>query len=129
MEFVPFIWGVIAATFVVVVVYLVRALVEIRKTMVAAREFLTQLNTQLVPVIREAQDVIADVKVTTEGIATRVEDVKSAMEAIGDTGRNISRINYAIGEVTDCLCRVSLLSTGVKAAGKYVVDTISRRRG
>jgi uncharacterized protein YoxC len=129
MEFVPFLWGVIAATIVVVVVYLVRALVEIRKTMVAAREFLTQLNTQLVPVIRETQQVLADVKVTTEGIASRVEDVQSAMTAIGDTGRNISRINCAVGEVADFLSRVSLLSTGVKAAGQYVADKISRRRG
>jgi len=128
MEFVPFLWGVIAATFVVVVVFLVRALVEIRKTMVTAREFLTQLNAQLVPALRETQEVLADLKVTTAGVASRVEDVESAMAAIGDTGRNISRINRAVGEVADFLFRVSLLSTGVKAAGRYVVDKISRRR-
>jgi len=58
-----------------------------------------------------------------------VEDVKSAMTAVGDTGRNISMINAAIGNVADLLSRVSLLSTGAKAAGQYVCDRISRKRG
>lgn len=129
MEFVPFVWGVIAATFVVTMVFLIRAMMEIRRTMVGIREFVARLDTELKPVLRESHDILSDLKVTTNGIASRVDDVKLAMEAIGDTGRNISRINYAVGEVADCLCRVSLLSTGVKAAGKYVVDTISRRRG
>lgn len=129
MEFVSFLWGVIATAFVVLVVFLVRTLVEVRKTMVTAREFMTRLDTQLAPTLRETQDVIADLKVTAAGIASRVDDVQSAMTAIGDTGRNISRINCAVGEVADFLVRIALISTGVKAAGQYVVDRISRRRG
>jgi len=129
MEFVPFVWGVIAATFVVTMVFLIRAMMEIRRTMVVVREFVSRIDAELKPVLRESQEILSDLKVTTNGIASRVEDVKSAMEAIGDTGRNISRINYAVGEVADFLYRMSLMSTGVKAAGKYVADKISRRRG
>jgi len=129
MEFVPFVWGVIAATFVVTMVFLIRAMMEIRRTMVGFRDLINRLDADLRPVLRESHDILADLKVTTNGIASRVEDVKSAMTAIGDTGRNISRVNLALGEVADVVSRVSLLSTGIKAAGKYAVNRIIQRRG
>lgn len=129
MEFVPFVWGVIAATFVVTMVFLIRAMMEIRRTMAGFRELINRLDSELRPVLRETQDILSDLKVTTNGIASRVEDVKSAMTAIGDTGRNISRVNLALGEVADLVSRVSLLSTGIKAAGKYAVNRITQRRG
>lgn len=129
MEFVPFVWGVIAATFVVTMVFLIRAMMEIRRTMVWFREFMTRLDAEIKPVLSETHDVLAELKVTTNGIASRVEDVKSAMTAIGDTGRNISRVNLALGEVADLVSRVSLLSTGFKAAGRYVAERITQRRG
>lgn len=129
MEFVPFLWGLITAALVAAAIFLIRALIEIRKTAVTAGVFVKRLDTDLVPVINELKEVLADLKVTADGVASRVEDVKSAMEAIGDTGRNISKINHAIGEVADFLCRLSVLSTGVKAAGQYVAEKFSRKRG
>jgi uncharacterized protein YoxC len=129
MDSVTGVWIVIAVVLVVVAIFLVRALIEIRATVIAARGLMTRIDTELVPVVKDLQYVLADLKVTTDGIASRVEDVKSAMTAVGDTGRNISRINAVIGTVADVLSRVSLLSTGVKAAGQYVCDRISRKRG
>jgi len=129
MDFLPFLWGLITAAILVVAVFLVRALIEIRKTVVTAGVFVKRLDTDLVPVINELKDVLADLKVTADVVASRVDDVKSAMEAVGDTGRNISRINRAVSEVADILCRLSVLSAGVKAAGQYVADKFSRRRG
>lgn len=129
MESVFTVWIVIAAVLVVVAVFLVRALIEIRATVIAARGLVTRIDTELVPVVRDLQGVLADLKVTTEGIASRVDDVKSAMTAVGDTGRNVTRINAVIGNVADLLTRITLVSTGVKAAGQYVCDRISRKRG
>ncbi|HOI15535.1 MAG TPA: DUF948 domain-containing protein [Geobacteraceae bacterium] len=129
MESVFTVWIVIAAVLVVVAVFLVRALIEIRATVIAARGLVTRIDTELVPVVKDLQGVLADLKVTTEGIASRVDDVKSAMTAVGDTGRNVTRINAVIGNVADLLTRITLVSTGVKAAGQYVCDRISRKRG
>jgi uncharacterized protein YoxC len=119
----------VAITLVIVAVFLVRALLEIRETVVAARGLITRIDTELVPTVRELQQVLSSLQVTAEGVASRVEDVKSAMTAVGDTGRNISRINAVIGEIADFLGRTSLLCAGVKAAGRHVVERISRRRG
>jgi uncharacterized protein YoxC len=129
MESVFTVWIVIAAVLVVVAVFLVRALIEIRATVIAARGLVTRIDTELVPVVKDLQGVLSDLKVTTEGIASRVDDVKSAMTAVGDTGRNVTRINAVIGNVADLLTRITLVSTGVKAAGQYVCDRISRKRG
>lgn len=129
MESVFTVWIVIAAVLVVVAVFLVRALIEIRATVIAARGLVTRIDTELIPVVKDLQGVLADLKVTTEGIASRVDDVKSAMTAVGDTGRNVTRINAVIGNVADLLTRITLVSTGVKAAGQYVCDRISRKRG
>jgi uncharacterized protein YoxC len=128
MDCVFTVWIVIAAVLVVVAGFLVRALIEIRATVIAARGLMTRIDTELIPVVKDLQGVLADLKVTTDGIASRMEDVKSAMTAVGDTGRNISRINAVIGNVADVLSRITLLSTGVKAAGQYVCDRISRKR-
>jgi len=120
---------VVTITLVIVAVFLVRALLEIRETVVAARGLIARIDTELVPTFRELQQVLSSLKVTADGVASRVEDVKSAMTAVGDTGRSISRINAAIGEIADFLGRTSLLCAGVKAAGRHVVERISRKRG
>jgi uncharacterized protein YoxC len=129
MDMVSFMWGVIAVVLVVVAIFLVRALIEIRQTVISARGLIGRIDTELVPTVRELQEILASLKVTADGVASRVEDVKSAMAAVGDTGRNVSRVNAVIGEVADLLSRVTLLSTGVKAAGQYMCDRISGKRG
>jgi len=120
---------VIAATLVVVAVFLVRFLIEVRKTVMAVRGLVTRIDAELVPTVHELQGVLANVKVTMAGVASRVDDVTSAMTAVGDTGRNISRINSVVGEVAGLLGRTSIWRAGVAAAGRHVMERISRRKG
>jgi uncharacterized protein YoxC len=118
----------IAATLIAVSVYAVTVCAELKKTLLAARELIKRIDTEVLPVAADLQEVVSNLKVTTEGVASRVEDVKSAMEAVGDTGRNISRINVAVCHVADIISQVSLLSTGAKAAGQYLRERISQKR-
>jgi uncharacterized protein YoxC len=118
----------IAATLIAVSVYTVTVCAELKKTLFAARELIKRIDSEVIPVAAELQVVVSNLKVTTEGVASRVEDVKSAMEAVGDTGRNISRINVAVCHVADIISQVSLLSTGAKAAGQYLRERISQKR-
>jgi uncharacterized protein YoxC len=120
---------VIAVTFAVVAVFLVRFLIEVRKTVMAVRGLVTRIDTELVPTVHELQGVLANVKVTVAGVASRVDDVTSAMAAVGDTGRNISRINSVVGEVAGLVDRTSIWRAGVAAAGRHVMERISRRKG
>jgi len=120
---------VIAGALVVVSVFLVRFLIEVRKTVMAVRGLVTRIDGELVPTVHELQGILENVKTTVEGVASRVEDVKSAMAAVGDTGRNISRINAVVGEVAGLFDRTSIWSAGMSAAAKHILGRISRRKG
>ena len=118
----------IAVTLIAAVVYLVTVCEELKKTLFAARELIKRVDSEVVPIVSELQSVVSNAKIASEAVASRIEDVKSAMEAVGDTGRNISRINCAVGQVADFFIQVSLLSAGAKAAGKYLRERISQKR-
>ncbi|MDD2320591.1 MAG: DUF948 domain-containing protein [Geobacteraceae bacterium] len=119
----------IAVTLIAASVYLVTVCEELKKTLFVARELINRIDSEVVPLVTDLQVVVSNLKIAAEGVASRVDDVKSAMQAVGETGRNISRINIVVGQVADVLSRVSLLSAGVKAAGQYLRERISQKRG
>ena len=118
----------IAVTLIAAAVYLVTVCEELKKTLFAARELIKRVDTEVDPILTDLQSVLSNAKIASEAVASRIEEVKSAMEAVGDTGRNVSRINVAVGQVADFFIRVSLLSAGAKAAGKYLRERISQKR-
>ncbi len=121
--------AVIAGALVVVTIFLVRFLIEARKTVMSVRGLVTKIDGELVPTVHELQVILANVRTTVEGVSSRVDDVKSAMAAVGDTGRNISRINAVVGEVAGLFDRTSIWSAGATAAAKHILGRISRRKG
>lgn len=129
MEIVAIAAVVIAITFIVLVGFLIPALVEIRKTAVSVRTYITDVESQMQPILKELRELTANLRVFTDAVASRSDEVKSFMVALGDTGRNISKINVVIGEVANLMCKSSLWLTGLKAAGKYVAGRITKRRG
>lgn len=120
---------VIAITFIVLAGFLIPALVEIRKTAVSVRTYITDVESQMQPILKELRELTVSLRIFTDAVASRSDEVKSFMVALGDTGRNISKINFVIGEVADLMCKSSLWLTGLKAAGRYVAGRIIKRRG
>jgi uncharacterized protein YoxC len=118
----------IAVTLIAAAVYLVTVCEELKKTNFAVRELIKRVDTEIDPILLDVQSVMSNAKIASEAVASRIEEVKSAMEAVGDTGRNVSKINVAVGQVADIVTRASLLSTGAKAAGKYLRERISQKR-
>jgi uncharacterized protein YoxC len=118
----------IAVTLIAASVYLVTVCEELKKTLLVTRELVKRIENEVDPIVTDLRVVMSNLKITTEGVASRVDEVKLAMEAVGDTGRNISRINGVVGHVADVLGRISLLSAGAKAAGKYLRERISQKR-
>jgi uncharacterized protein YoxC len=104
-------------------------LVEIRKTAVSVRTYITDVESQMQPILKELRELTANLRIFTDAVATRAEEVKSFMVALGDTGRNISKINVVIGDVANLLSKSSLWLTGLKAASKYVAGRILKKRG
>jgi len=119
----------ITITLIVATVYFVAVCEEVKKTLLVVREFVKRVDSEVDPIVTDLQAVLTNLKITSEGVASRVDEIKSAMEAVGDTGRNISRINAVVGQVAGVLGRISLLSAGAKGVGQYLRERISHKRG
>ena len=121
--------AVMAVTLIVLACFMIPAFVEVRKTAAASREFLSCVEKEIKPVLREMHEMLTDLKVISEEAATKAEDVKIFMEELGNAGRNIRTINSVVGGVTGFLSKSSLWMTGAKVAGKLIAERIFKKRG
>ena len=129
MEIIAIASVVIAITFIVLVAFLIPALIEVRKAAISVRIYVTDVDSQIKPILKELRELTGNLRIFTDAVASRSDEVKYFMESLGDTGRNISKINIVVGEVAGLLCRSSLWLTGLKAAGQYAVGRILKKRG
>jgi uncharacterized protein YoxC len=118
----------VAITLVVLAVFTIPAIIEIRKTTASLREFITSADSELKPLLNELHKTISEVKIIAEGIASRTEDVTCFMEALGDTSRNLRKINSAVGTVAGVLASSSAWAVGAKTAGKLILERFSKKR-
>ena len=129
MVIIPIAVAVMAVTLVVLAACLIPTLLEMRKTAVATREFLSMAESELKPVVRDLRETLADIKLLTQGAADKVEDVQIFMEAVGDTGRNLRTINTVMGTVAGLFGSSSVWLTGARVAGRFILERISRKGG
>jgi len=119
---------VIAITLVVIAAFLIPAVIEIRKTAIALREFTVYAENELKPVLHELHKTLAELKSFAEMTTARGDDVMSFMEALGDTGRNLRIINSFVGTVAGFLANTSVWAVGAKAAGRMILERLSKQR-
>ena len=121
--------AVMAITLLVLAGFMIPAFVEMRKTAAAGRAFLSSMENEIKPVLREMQETLNDLRLITEEAATKADDVKLFMEELGNAGRNIRTINTVVGGVTGLLAKSSLWATGARVAGKLIAERIFKKRG
>jgi uncharacterized protein YoxC len=119
---------VMAVTMVILVAFLIPVCIEIRKTATAMREFIAGTESDLKPVLYELRKTLHELKSITEGAATKTEDVKQFMEALGDTGRNLRTINNVVGAMAGVLASSSAWITGARVAGSFLLERLSKKR-
>ncbi|BDV43858.1 hypothetical protein GURASL_27810 [Geotalea uraniireducens] len=120
---------IMAVALVVLVAFMIPTLIEIRKAALGVQHFAEQTRLELKPVISELERTVADLKIVTQGVAARVDDVQTFMEAVGDTGRNIRTINSVISSVASLAATSSVWMTGARVAGKFLAERIAKKRG
>jgi len=118
----------IAITFVVLVAFLIPAVIEIRKSAITLREFTVNAENELKPVLHELQNTLTELKGLVEVTAARTAELRSFAEALGDTGRNLRTINSVVGRVAGMLANTSAWAVGAKAAGKMILESLSKKR-
>ncbi len=119
---------VMAITAVVIAAFLIPALIEIRKTAITLRQASERVESEFKPVLHELHKTLSELKCIVEGVATKTDDVKSFMEALGDTGRNLRTINHVVGAVAGVLASSSAWVVGARAAGKVILERLLTKR-
>jgi uncharacterized protein YoxC len=120
--------AVMAVTLAVVAAFMIPAFIEIRKTAAATRAFITYAESELKPALRELQETLTELNGISMAVASRTEDIKTFMEAMGDTGRNLRTINNVIGAVAGVVAGSSAWITGARVAGKLILERFSKKR-
>lgn len=120
---------IVAVAMIVLVVFLVPLIMELRRTATAVREFVEGMEAELKPTIAEMNRTLADLQILTGGAAEKVEDVKCFMSAVGETGRGLRTISTVVGGAAGALTKSSLWLTGAKVAGSYMMDKLIKKRG
>lgn len=118
-----------ALALVVLVIFMIPALLEIRRTAAEMRLFINQTNGELKPVLMELERNLSELRTVMEGIAERRENIQVFMEAVGDTGRNLRTINSVIGTVANAAATSSVWIAGARAAGRFLAERLIKKRG
>lgn len=118
---------VIAIAVVALVVTLVPLIRELKATAVALRELAVNLETDILPTIKELHAALADLNVLTAGAAEKVEDIQCFMSAVGETGRGLRTISSIVSSAAGAISKSSMWLTGAKAAGTFVLDRFTKK--
>lgn len=129
MTFTDFAMIVIAASTAIFVLTLVPTLLAIKKTAISAGLLADMVQQELKPTIQELTAVLVEMKTVTKGIAEKTDDLNCFMSSLGETGENLHIINRTIGTVSSTLSSATALATGVKVAGKYILQRYLNMRG
>jgi len=120
---------VIAAALSLLVLTLIPAIITIKRTVASVGTLSDMIQKELKPTIQELTGVLAELKTVGGGVAEHTDDVKRFMAALGETGTNLSTINRSVSTVTNVLSTTSVWATGVKVAGKYIIESYLKKRG
>ncbi|HEY5514167.1 MAG TPA: DUF948 domain-containing protein [Geomonas sp.] len=121
--------AVTAVTFVLLAIYLIPVLQELKKTAVSLRNFSDTMQVEIKPLVKELRETVADIQVVTSATAANADGVNILLEEIGQAGRNIRMINKVIGVASELVAGSSAWVTGARVAGKYIADRLIKKRG
>lgn len=120
---------VIAVALCILVLSAIPTLLAVRR---AANSFGTlsdMVNKELKPAIQELTSAATEFKGVGTCMVEHSEEIGRFMSALGETGDNLHTINRSVGAVTSVLATTSVWTTGVKVAGKYLLERYLKKRG
>jgi uncharacterized protein YoxC len=122
--------AVTAISIVVLAVYLIPVMSELKRTAQALRTVSETLQVELLPLIKELRQTVADVQTVTGATAANIDGVNLLLEELGHAGHNIRMINRVIGVASQVVATSSAWISGAKVAGKFIADKVmNKKRG
>lgn len=108
---------------------LVPAILALKRTAESLTALSDMLQQELKPAIQEMTELLSELKSISRGISEHSGDVARFMAALGETGSSLHSINRTVGSAAGMLNVTSAWVTGVKVAGKYIIERYLKKRG
>ena len=118
----------IAIAVLVLTAFIIPVFVELKKTGVALRGFIADLDRELKPALDELRGTLAEARGLIAEVSARTEEVKTLTTALGETGHNLRLINRALGSAAGVVTNTSALAAGFKAAFKSIAERFAKKR-
>ena len=110
---------IIGVAFSVLVLTLISTYWTVKMTAVSLGLLRDMFQHELKHTLKELITELAELKTDVRALFKHTEDVKRFKTALGEAGNNLHRV---IGATTGALTMPALCATGVKVAGKYVLE-------
>lgn len=107
-----FFWGIIAGAFIVLVVFLIPVILQIKRTAKAAEDFLQTTQESLNPLLKRLQETVEKTNQVAGKLDESISNVQHLTKAVGETGEIIDDINSLTRQVAQSIS-VSTSSFGV----------------
>lgn len=117
-----------ALALAVLVLFLIPTILSVRRTAESVAGLADLLTSELKPTIKELNEVLAELKTVSKGLAEHTADVQRFMTALGETGDQMTTINRSMCLVTGMFGQASAWATGAKVAGKFLLDRYLNRK-
>ena len=117
--------GIVAALFLVVVVYLIPLLLELKKTVISVRNT-TERN--LNPALEELQLTLKSLRSISDNVNDITGDVKGVADSITEVSTKIFAVNRALDALGSAASvRVMSLKAGIAAASTYLLTNLMKK--
>lgn len=120
---------IMAVAFCALVLTLIPTILALKKTADSVSSLNDVVQQELRPAIQELGAVLTEIKTISSGVAEHTDDVKRFMSALGETGNSLHAINRTVGVAATVFNTTSVWITGVKVAGKYMLERYLKKRG
>jgi gas vesicle protein/uncharacterized protein YoxC len=120
---------IICVAFLILALTLIPAFLTVKMISVSIGLLSKVIQHELNHEIQELTAELTELKTIIRAVSKHAEDVTRFTTAIRETGNNLHTINHAIGEVTGFLITFALCTTGVKVAGKYMLERYQNNTG
>ncbi|HTY20513.1 MAG TPA: DUF948 domain-containing protein [Geobacteraceae bacterium] len=118
----------IAIAIVILAAFIIPVFIELKKSSIALREFIGDLDRELKPALHELQGTLKEAKGLLAEVSARTEEIKTLTTALGETGHNLRVINHALGSAVGVVTSTSAWAAGVRAAFKLIVERLAKKR-
>jgi len=118
-------FGIIAALLLVIVVYLIPLLLELKKTAISMRNT-TEKN--LAPALDELQLTLKTIRSISDNVNDITEDVKGVADSITEVSAKIFAVNRALDALGSAASvRAMSLKAGIAAASTYLLTNLMKK--